>query len=179
MLSRFGSLPWQRLLDGLLLGLLAATAFLLGCYEMGDSDIWWHLRGGQWTLEHGRVPHLDPFTFGSADKVWVDIHWSYQVVLALVYRAGGMAALVVMGASLGCAAFLAVLTTRRREWPAAAVVLCWMPTLVLFSFRLWPRPEMFSLLYLVNCSSPLMRLPDNTRPAACSSSWRLSAKKML
>src|SRR6516162_10582715 len=87
----------RRLLDGLLLLLLVAVAFLLGCYEMGDTDVWWHLRGGQWILEHGRVPDLDPFTFGSADKPWVDIHWSYEVILVLAYRAGGASALVFLG----------------------------------------------------------------------------------
>src|SRR5262245_50612216 len=84
--------PWDGVADRLLLVLLTSTTVLLGCYEMGDSDIWWHLRGGEWILEHGRVPDLDPFTFGSADQHWVDIHWSYQVVLALTYRAGGMKA---------------------------------------------------------------------------------------
>jgi tetratricopeptide (TPR) repeat protein len=159
----FRSLPWRRCLDVLLLVLLALTAFLLGCYEMWDADIWWHLRGGEWILEHGRVPHFDPFTFGSADRPWVDVHWSYQIVLALAYRAGGVGALVLLGATLGCAAFLAVLSTYRRGWPATVVVLCWMPTLVLFSYRLWPRPEMFSLLYLGCYLAVLARVDD--RPA--------------
>jgi tetratricopeptide (TPR) repeat protein len=138
----------RRVLDGLLLGLLVAVAFLLGCYEMGDTDVWWHLRGGQWILEHGRVPRLDPFTFGSAAKLWVDIHWSYEVVLALVYAAGGVGALVLLGALAGGGAFLGGLGTRRREWPVVVAVLCWLPALVLFAFRLDPRPEVFSLLYL-------------------------------
>jgi tetratricopeptide (TPR) repeat protein len=138
----------RRLLDGLLLVLLAAVAFLLGCYEMGDTDVWWHLRGGQWILEHGRVPHLDPFTFGSADRLWVDVHWSYEVVLALAYDAGGVGALVLLGALAGGGAFVAGLGTRRREWPVVVAVLCWLPALVLFAFRLDPRPEVFSLLYL-------------------------------
>jgi len=136
------------LLDNLLLIFLVAVAFLLGCYEMGDSDIWWHLRGGQWILENGRVPGLDPFTFGSSDKLWVDIHWSYEVILALAYRAGGVGALVLLGATVGAAAFLAVVTARRGDWPVAVTVLCWMPALILLSFRLDPRPEIFSLLYL-------------------------------
>jgi tetratricopeptide (TPR) repeat protein len=137
-----------RWLDRFLLLLLVAVAFLLGCYEMGDSDIWWHLRGGQWILEHGHVPGLDPFTFGSADRLWIDIHWSYEVVLALVYRAGGVGALVLLGATFGTGAFLACLTAWRRGWPIAVGVLCWLPALVLFAFRLDPRPEIFSLLYL-------------------------------
>ena len=137
-----------RLADGLLLALLVVVAVLLGCYEMGDSDIWWHLRGGQWTLEHGRPPDLDPFTFGSADKRWIDIHWLYEVVLALTYRAGGVGALVALAAAVGGLAFLVVLCARRQQWPAAVAVLCWLPALVLFAFRLDPRPEIFSLLYL-------------------------------
>jgi hypothetical protein len=67
------------------------------------------------------VPGLDPFTFGSADQAWINIHWSYEVVLALLYRAGGVGALVLLGATFGCGAFLAVLSARRRDWPARRV----------------------------------------------------------
>jgi tetratricopeptide (TPR) repeat protein len=146
--------------DGLLLLLLVAVAFLLGCYEMGDSDIWWHLRGGQWILEQGRVPDLDPFTFGSANKPWVDIHWSYEVILALMYRVGGIGALILLAATAGTAAFLACLTARRREWPAAATVLCWIPALVLVAFRLDPRPEIFSLLCIGCVLAVLWRVEE-------------------
>lgn len=135
-------------LERLIRMLLVVIAFLLGCYEMGDSDIWWHLRGGQWILENGRVPRLDPFTFGSADRLWIDVHWSYEVILALVYRLGGVAAIVLLGAVVGACAFATVLTARCRDWPIAATVLCWIPALILFAFRLDPRPEIFSLFYL-------------------------------
>jgi tetratricopeptide (TPR) repeat protein len=157
-----------------LLALMAAVAFLLGCYEMGDSDIWWHLRGGEWILEHGRPPRLDPFTFGSADKLWVDIHWSYEVILALAYRAGGAGALVLLGAGVGAAAFVVCLTARRREWPVAAVVLAWVPALVLLAFRLDPRPEIFSLLYIGCFLAVLWRAQD--RPALA---WLLPVVQML
>jgi tetratricopeptide (TPR) repeat protein len=157
------SVPARRLLDGLLLLGLVVVAFLLGCYEMGDSDIWWHLCGGGWILEHGRVPGLDPFTFGSEDRVWVDIHWSYEVILALTYRAGGVGALVALGAVVGGCAFLAALSARRGEWPVAVTVLCWLPAFVLFGFRLDPRPEIFSLLYLACSLAVLWRVEDRPR----------------
>jgi tetratricopeptide (TPR) repeat protein len=162
------------LLDRLLLLLLVVLVFLLGCYEMGDSDIWWHLRGGQWILENGHVPRLDPFTFGSADKLWVDIHWSYEVILALAYRAGGVGALVVLGATAGAGAFLAVLTARRREWAIAAIALCWLPVFTLLSFRLDPRPEIFSLLYLGCYLAILWRVEEQPRFA-----WLLPVVQVL
>jgi hypothetical protein len=27
-----------------------------------DTDTWWHLRTGQWIVEHCAVPHTDPFS---------------------------------------------------------------------------------------------------------------------
>jgi tetratricopeptide (TPR) repeat protein len=164
----------EPLIDRLLLACLVGIAFLLGCYEMGDTDVWWHLRGGQWILEHGRVPGLDPFTFGSADRPWIDIHWSYEVALALVYRAGGVGGLVLLGAAFGCGAFLAVLSARHRAWPTAVAVLCWLPALVLFGFRLDPRPEVFSLLYLGCFLAVLWRVDD--RPAL---GWLLPPLQVL
>ena len=174
LLSVLGPLSVRGLLDRLLLLLLVVLIFLLGCYEMGDSDIWWHLRGGQWILENGRVPRLDPFTFGSADKLWVDIHWSYEVILALAYRAGGVSALIVLGATAGAGAFLAMLTTRRREWPVAAIALCWLPVFTLLGFRLDPRPEIFSLLYLGCYLAILWRVEERPRFA-----WLLPVVQVL
>jgi tetratricopeptide (TPR) repeat protein len=154
---------WKSWVDIALLVSLAMIAVLLGCYEMGDSDLWWHLRGGQWILEHGRVPDLDPFTFGSADRHWVDIHWSYEVIIALLYRWSGVAGLIVFAALAGGGAFLAAQSARRRSWPAVVVVACWLPALVLFAFRLDPRPEILSLLYLGCYVAVLWRVDD--RPA--------------
>jgi len=141
---------------------------------MMDSDIWWHLRGGQWILEHHRVPHLDPFTFGSADKVWIDIHWSYQVVLALTYQAGGMGAVVLLGATLGAVAVMLSLTVRRGNWPMPVVIICWMPALVLLGFRLDPRPEMFSLVYFACFLAVLLQVDERPRLA-----WLLPPVQVL
>jgi hypothetical protein len=41
---------------------LLALAFLLGCFPMGDFDVWWHLRSGQLILERGEVPRTDWFS---------------------------------------------------------------------------------------------------------------------
>jgi tetratricopeptide (TPR) repeat protein len=167
-------LNWGRLADRLLLALLVVTAFLLGCYEMADSDVWWHLAGGRWILEHRQVPGLDPFTFGSADRLWVDVHWSFEVLLAGAYRLGGVAGLVLTAATGGALAVLAAVTARRSGWPAAVSVLCWLPALVLVSWRFDPRPEIFSLLYLSLFLAVLWRV--ERRPALV---WLLPGLEVL
>src|SRR5262249_61687366 len=88
--------------------------------------------------------------------------------------AGGGGGLGVLGAGGGTAAFLVCLTARRREWPAAAVVLAWAPALVLLAFRLDPRPEIFSLLYIGCFLAVLWRVRD--RPALA---WLLPVVQVL
>jgi tetratricopeptide (TPR) repeat protein len=141
--------PWlARAVDAILLVLLLAVGFLLGYCELYDGDVWWHLAGGRWILEHGRVPGLDPFTFGSADRVWVDLNWLFQVPLALLYGQWGMAAVILLVAAVGTAALATAWLARDRSWPVVLGLLGWVPALVLISSRLLPRPEMFTLLYL-------------------------------
>ena len=149
--------------DWLLVALLTAVAFLLGCYEMADSDIWWHLSGGRWILEHHRVPDLDPFTFGSQDRPWIDIHWGFQVLMSGAYAAGGVAGLILVAAAAGSLALLVAATARRRNWPIAVTVACWSPALVLMSWRFDPRPEVFTLLYIACFLAVLWRAPEHPR----------------
>jgi hypothetical protein len=46
----------QALVEGLLQWLMVAAAFLLGCQQLFDADVWWHVRAGQWILVNGKVP---------------------------------------------------------------------------------------------------------------------------
>ena len=153
--------------DSLLAAELGAVAFLLGCYELFDPDIWWHLKSGQWILEHGRVPFLDIFTFSSSDRVWVDLHWGFQVALALAFRLAGVAGMIVMAAAAGSAAVSIAMTARGPLWPRWAAVLCWLPALALMAMRFDPRPEMFSLVYLACFLAILVRVEQRPTLAWC------------
>jgi tetratricopeptide (TPR) repeat protein len=126
---------------------MAILAFLLGCVEMFDTDVWWHVRGGEWILAHRRVPRLDPFTFSSADRPWIDLHWGFQVILAQVHAVGGVAAMILMASGVCTLAFLFAALARRRSWPLWVGLGCWLPALLLMSTRFDPRPECFSLLF--------------------------------
>src|SRR5262249_24076409 len=101
-----------RRADRLLFLAMAVLAGLLGCYELFDTDVWWHLRTGRWILEHRRVPRLDLFTFSSADRPWIDLHWGFQVALATAHAMGGVPAMVLL-AALASAAAVAIAVTAR------------------------------------------------------------------
>lgn len=162
--SRAFTTSW---VDSLLAVELGALAFLLGCYELFDPDIWWHLRSGQWILEHGRVPFLDIFSFGSSDRVWIDLHWGFQVILALAYRLAGVAGMILLASAAGSGAFLIAMTSRGSGWPRWAAALCWLPALALMAMRFDPRPEIFSLVYLACFLAVLVHVERNPALAWC------------
>lgn len=140
--------PLGRVADFLLAAALGATAFLFACCELTDTDLWWHLRAGDWILENGSAPDLDPFTFGSADRVWVDLHWLFETIVAGIFRWAGVPGVILLAATVASAAVLAAVwgSSRARLTPVAIV--CWIVPLALFGYRLDPRPELFSLLFL-------------------------------
>ncbi len=125
---------------------------------MFDTDVWWHVRAGEWILSQGRVPRLDPFTFSSANRPWIDLHWGFQVILARVHAMGGVPGMILLASGVCALAFLIALLARRQAWPLWVSLWCWMPALLLMSTRFDPRPECFSLLFTAVLLALLLRV---------------------
>jgi len=73
-----------------------------------DTDMYWHLRTGQYILETRSVPTADPFSSTSLGTPWVDVHWLSQVVLYVTYALTGYAGLSLLVAVLVVVAFVFV-----------------------------------------------------------------------
>ena len=156
------------------LGALLALAFLLGCFPMGDFDVWWHLRTGQLILERGEVPRTDWFTYTNADRPWIDVYWLFQVGIALLFRVGGASALVLLKAVCGTAIVALSLVARRKNDKTWPIVVAWLPAVVMFTGRLCERPELFSLLFLAGFLTVLGRAGGRPRLL-----WLLPAIQVL
>ncbi len=121
----------------LLFGLLAMTA-----RPATDPDLWWHLRTGQWIVETGSVPRLDPFSFTRAGHGWVSHEWLAEVAFYEIWRHLGFGGLIIFSAVITTAGFL-LLYFRcggSPRWAAAATALG-----ALASAPAWGvRPQMFT-----------------------------------
>jgi hypothetical protein len=62
---------------------------------LSDPDTYWHLAAGRWILEHGAVPHADPFSHSMPGTPWTAHEWLSELVLAGLQQAGGWAALTI------------------------------------------------------------------------------------
>jgi tetratricopeptide (TPR) repeat protein len=161
-------------LDGLLVTSMVAAASVLACQELSDADAWWHLRSGQWILENRHLPSRDPFSFASSDREWIDLHWGFQISLALAYRLGGVAGMILLASASCGVTLLIAMTARIRDWPACVFAAAWVPALLVMCTRLPPRPEVFSLAFIATYMAVLLRC--DRRPALA---WALPAIQIL
>jgi hypothetical protein len=128
--------------------LLTLAMFLACCMPLSDTDLFWHLKTGEWILDTGQIPVLDPYTFTNAERPWIDLHWGFQVFMAAVYRLGGSALLVTVKAAILAAVVGVGWLATGRDLPAWLRAVPWMLALITISGRGYERPEMFSLLFL-------------------------------
>lgn len=82
---------------------------------MRGSDLWWHLAGGKWMVEHGTAVVYEPFAFSVAGARWLNDAWLAGVVLYLWSAAFGLASLVFWKWLMIIATWLLLVRVLRRN----------------------------------------------------------------
>jgi hypothetical protein len=141
---RDGGRLWHVILGA---GVVVWT-FLLGCTPLRDFDIWWHLRTGQLILERGAVPMTDWYTYTNPTQPWIDLHWGFQVAAALLYRIGGVNALLLGKAAVGAAAVAVGWAATGRGLPPWLKTGVWVVGVTAIAGRILERPEIVTLFAL-------------------------------
>ena len=64
--------------------LLAAVGISTFTFKISvlDLDLGWHLKTGDWIIQHFAVPHNGLFTWTAADHPWAAYSWGYEVLLS-------------------------------------------------------------------------------------------------
>jgi len=78
-------------------------AFLSGTKRLlSDGDTGWHIRTGEWILQHGTTPQTDLFSFTKPHAPWFAWEWGWDVLFAGVHRFWGLAGVAFLNACLLC-----------------------------------------------------------------------------
>ena len=96
----------------LLIFLPAMSCLLRG--DAGDPDVWWHLKAGEWIIEHGSLPVEDAFSSHGQGNAWTAYSWLPEVTLAALHRAFGLRGIVLFTAALAAAIIAAFYNLLRR-----------------------------------------------------------------
>lgn len=142
----------EQVAQSLLLALLFAVPALLCAYaaSVSDPDIWWHLRSGEWIVQHHAVPRTDPFSSFGAGKPWAAYSWLFEVFVIKLFQRLGLTGIVVYTTGMVLATTIALHhLVKRLQADFSFVVLLTF----LASVSLWrldsPRPWHFTILFFV------------------------------
>ncbi len=91
---------------------LVACAFCL--HEVGNSDLFWHLRAGEILASTGEIVRHDLFSYTREGAPWINLEWLSGLVFYLVHRMAGFEALSALSLSLGLLTAFAIFSGTRR-----------------------------------------------------------------
>src|SRR6188472_2782592 len=79
--ARFG-------LGAVFTGIFALFGWAVGISSLSDNSFFWHLRTGEYILDHG-IPHHDVFSFTAPGARWVAQSWLAEVTYGVLDRSFG------------------------------------------------------------------------------------------
>ncbi len=140
--------PPETIGDRVLFALVLLWSFLSMCFPLYDTDFWWHLKTGQWILEGNGIPFVDLYTFTDSDKPWIDLHWGFQVLIAILHRLGGVPLVTLVKSGIITAAVAVAWRAGGAHLPVWKKTVLWVLPIICIAGRGNERPEMLTQLFL-------------------------------
>jgi hypothetical protein len=142
----------ERFAQSLVLAVLFAVPVFI-CLRgsrVVDPDIWWHLRTGEWILQHHAVPHVDSLSREFAGRPWVAYSWAFELLVVKLFQWLGLVGLVVYSAGLVMATTVAIFhLVRRLQSDFTFAVLLSFAAMYSMGHLFTPRPWLFTILFFV------------------------------
>ena len=78
---------------------------------LSDADVGWHIRTGDYILDHHAVPYVDLYSFSKPAAPWYAWEWLTDVMDSGLHRIAGLKGIVLMAAIL-----IALFALREVPW---------------------------------------------------------------
>jgi hypothetical protein len=121
--------------------ILFALLFAMATRIPVDTDMWWHLRAGQYMLSNGII-RVDPFSFSKLGEAWINHSYGSQLVMYVIWQVAGNfgMAIYVAAFATGGMWFIYRMCSGNVYLKAFALVVGAATAAVFWS----PRPQMLS-----------------------------------
>lgn len=114
-----------------------------------DGDVGWHIRTGEWVLNHHAVPHFDLYSFSKPGAAWYAWEWLTDVIDASLFRVFGLKGIVLLaGLVIG---LFGLTILRRMVWRGSHLLVAIVIALMALgsaSIHFLARPHVFTMLLL-------------------------------
>jgi hypothetical protein len=166
--------PWARLLipslsDLFFLAILIWLFMSSGAAGwqglLADADVGWHIRTGEYILDHHAVPHVDLYSFSKPGAPWYAWEWLTDLLYGGLHRAAGLKGIVLLAAIL--ISLFALTLIRRMVSRGVHLFVALMVALLAVggsSMHFLARPHLLTLVLL--SISVWMIEEDRKRPSS-------------
>jgi hypothetical protein len=114
-----------------------------------DGDVGWHIRAGEYILDHHSVPRHDLYSFSKPDAPWYAWEWLTDIIDGSLHRLAGLKGIVLLAGVI--IATFATTLMRRMVWRNVHLFVAMVVALVgvgSASIHFLARPHIFTLLLL-------------------------------
>jgi hypothetical protein len=153
LLNRWARIAVPSLLDLFFLAVLLWLFMSSGSAGwqglLADGDVGWHIRTGEYILDHKTVPHQDLYSFSKPGAAWYAWEWGVDVIDAALHRAMGLKGVVLLAAVM--IAFFATTLIRRIVWRGSHLFVGLIVALMAVggaSIHFLARPHLFTMLLI-------------------------------
>ena len=149
----------------------ALAGFALAAFSpaiFNDGDTYWHIRAGEWMLDHHAVLRQDVFSYTRSGAPWDAAEWLAEIAMALAWRGDllgvggwtGLHLLFGLAAGLTCGVVAGAL---RARVATTAALLASVLGLCCVTGSLLARPHMLALPLLAIWTAGLVRAREADR----------------
>lgn len=129
---------------------IAPAVARLRSFSVGDPDIWWHLRTGEWISLHHAVPYVDLFSSATMGKPWEAYSWLYAIVVYHLFHRLGFAGIAIYSIGMVLAITVALHHLVNRLQSDFTIAILLTATACLTMGRLYsPRPWLVTILFFI------------------------------
>ncbi|MGH9667252.1 MAG: hypothetical protein ACRD9L_22755, partial [Bryobacteraceae bacterium] len=117
---------------------------------LADGDAGWHIRTGEYILQHHEVPRQDLFSYSKPVASWFAWEWLSDVLFALAFRAAALKGVVLLaGVVIACFATLLLQFLVWRGANVFSALAVGLLSVGAASLHFLARPHVFTMLLLV------------------------------
>jgi hypothetical protein len=135
-----------------------AAITLLALHPAFDADFWWHLKDGQYIVNHHSVPTRDFMSYVFSGHPWTDHEWLPEITMYGLYKIAGLQGPVVFyGLVIGSTFTLVYLNMVQRGIRRVLALALLLPSALASAASWGPRVQMLTLLFLSIYALVLLR----------------------
>lgn len=157
--DEWGRFSWPLVVGGVVF----LYAIANGSSLLNDGDTFWHLATGQWILQHGAIPHTDPFSHTFPGAAWTSHEWLSAVFLYLAFQAGNWIGVAILTAAMFAATLAYQARFLLRYIEPAYVLIFSILAVGMIAPHLLARPHVLAMPLLVIWVSNLIRACEEGR----------------